>query len=251
MKKYLGYKRKNITKDTLKNRLKQMVRSGILAQEKSRDPYFLREKWYNAPIKILMGNIIDFINSKLITDVDNIGSEDEPSMHNIDVLLGLDYDNIPDTYKVEIEDKILDIKGISASLFLLKCKIIEEEGKKILTNFYKSLNEGGKKIWMLRVDKDPDFYKKLIRLSTSLVIIGEGKIPSEKCTERFCCNEPEPIRSLVIKAVKSLNKKNILFYPFGAGVFSYYDREFFDMTKLSDRQKKQLLLADVKSAFDK
>ncbi len=242
--------RKSINKDRLKTRLKHLMREDILYQDKRGDSYFLKEKWYNFPVKILIKNIIEGINlNQYYFPMENLGLDEKPCFQNIEVILGLENKDLSDDYKEEVDNLIINIKVITSRLFDLKLRIIEEEGEKTLNAFYKLLSEKEKVIWSAYKNNMPSFYKDLTHSSMSLLSMLSGESPSERTISSFYINKPKGIRNLIVRAIIMLNGKLVRFYPFSTGIVSFFDLIELDLGVFSDVEVGQLSYADAYVRF--
>jgi len=232
---YFRYKGK-ITSDTLRHRLKQMVREGILEQELSREPYYLKTSWYNKPYELLLTRILE--KTGFITpNIDYFPYKGNLSFHNIDLLFGLNKDEIPDIYKGEYDSLMVDLTGVSATMYLLKDKIINHFCRQYLNKIHNKLKIKNRNIWDEYLNENKSFYNDLISSIRCVVIRTEGEIPSNRTVETYILNEHEKVKHILEEIVYELLNIVTNYYPFFVGGFTYYDCEFTKSNIDSVRQK--------------
>jgi hypothetical protein len=241
----LFYNRRALNKDTLKNRLKQMVRAGILTQQNPREPYYLHLSWYNLPFRLFQIKLLEEIPlEQMMCSVDY---DYYKWFYSTSILYGLN--------PLLLKKKKVTLKGISKLMKniqetvelidTIKWQTMRFQCKRTLDNYYKVLTKKERKFWdneiqERRVGGDRQhtvkigrmfLYEDLQRLSEEMVQKLNGKLKNtlDEVEEFYpeghigIMTERLPYeRKIVNRAINELNKVVVKFYPFGIALF-YHD----------------------------
>ena len=240
-------KRKEITRSTIKHRLKQMVREGILKQQFDTGPYFLNENWHILPYKIIINKIMDKTDS-VVPYIENF-SDDEISIGEFRLVFGISKDEIPKEYYEEyykrIKDELDTLKYVSVNILSIKNEIFTKRCKKVFDKYYRKLKKKDKELLDSIVKDNSVFYKDLMDSSELIVEhIGKGDIARETVEifipNKYDNDQYKEIHPILIDLILKFKDIAAEHHPFVVGGFTYWTTAYTDIEGLSERQIKML-----------
>lgn len=222
-------------KQTLKNRLRLMVREGLLQQEDKGKPYFLNTRWYNHPLKNLNKEIIDQTPLNYISvDVPFPGIQEfwgDDFFHGT-LLYGINIEKLPEKYRIEILKKMRVANDTLASIYSLRYSLTSEWCIEAIES------KIGNKIKNLDEDSKSALYAVLINVAKQSIRLTCGETPSRGMVEDTVNEEIYQLKrqfstlfksDILIDTVLEMNKKLVKLYPFTAEIclssFGFYAPE--------------------------